>query len=836
MRIVNKARTMLIACTVVAVIFVGAAMCAIYIVSQKGDGAQESGASYSLTVDLDHPGKKGSPLLYGAFYEEINHAGDGGLYAELISNRSFEDDPEAPANWWIEQTGGSQGTLRLTGQSLLNGSQTRALEMTVTKESANGKVSALNYGYWGIPLVKGGTYELSLYAKQAGEIRGELEVALESIDGKKIFAEGKTDRLTGEWQRYKLNLTSTEQAPNARIRISAHRQGTVYLDMVSLFPQTWKNRQNGLRPDLAELVAGMSPRFLRFPGGCFVEGLTPEHAYQWKKTIGPVEERPGHIGYWNYRSTDGLGFHEMLQWAEDLKAEPLYVVNVGISHNGDPFTKAEFVPLADIQPWIQDALDAIEYANGPVTSYWGAQRAANGHPEPFHLKYIEVGNENNFQPEEYMKRYPLFYNAIKAKYPDIQIIANAAVQGAPVEIVDEHYYESAQWFMDHSNQYDAYDRNGPKIYVGEYAVTKNAGKGNMEAALGEAAFMTGMERNSDIVVMSSYAPLLVNEKDRTWNPDAIVFNAESSYGTPSYHVQKMFANNNGDTILSAELKPLGKAEDPASIQGGIGVGTWATQAEYQDIKVTQSGKTLFADSFRRDDTNKWAFSGGDWERAEGRLKQSAAQTDVRATAGDPSWSDYTLTLKARKTGGAEGMLIMFGSKDHDDFYWWNLGGWGNTRSAIEKSVGGSRGVIGASVPLQIETGRWYDIKIELQGTTIRAYLDGKLIHEINDVSNAGPLFQSASLDSRTGDVIIKVVNASDSGQTTELHVGRSGTKEKWHGTANVLQAEYLTDENSFSEPGKVSPRSADISFEDNVFVYTFPKYSVTILRLKSHPM
>lgn len=789
-----------------------------------------NGTAYGLTIDTAKQGARISPTLYGAFFEEINHAGDGGLYAELISNRSFEDNPNHPDNWLLEKKGGAKGTMALSKKELLNSAQGQALELKVEQVPEGGSVRIMNSGFWGISVTQGAKYELSLYAKRSTDFSGPLTIRLESADGKKVFAEAAIPALKEGWEKQKLTLTASETAANAKLVISAAHTGTVYLDMVSMFPETWKNRANGLRKDLADKVDAMNPQFLRFPGGCFIEGSKPENAYRWKTTLGPIEERPGHKGYWNYRSSDGLGFHEFLQWAEDLEAIPLYVAYIGISHDGDPFSKANFVPVNDLESWIQDALDAIEYANGPVTSEWGAKRAANGHPEPFNLKYIEVGNENNFQMNEYIKRYPIFYKAIKEKYPDIEIIANAAVPGQPIEIIDEHYYESPQWFMDNSTKYDSYDRKGPQIYVGEYAVTKGAGEGNLHAAIGEAAFMTGMERNSDVVKMASYAPLFVNTKDRTWNPDAIVFNSEMSFGTPSYHVQQMFGSNMGDVVLPTSLTAYVEPKQPDPIQGSIGVGTWATQVEYDDVKVVRDGKTLLSDDFGS--AGNWKTTRGTWSLQDGVYKQSGNETDVRAVAGETSWNNYTLTLRARKTGGAEGMLIMFGSKDNGTYYWWNLGGWGNSSTAIEKSVQNAKSTIGTPVPMKIETGKWYDIKIELNGTRIRAYLDNKLIHDINDAPNMGPLFHVASQDKETGDIIVKVVNSSEEAQKTELNLaGLKGSLTE--GTATVMKSDNLADQNSFSKPDKVVPVTTKLQVQGDKLEYEFPKYSVTVLRFKT---
>ncbi|MDP4183394.1 MAG: carbohydrate-binding protein, partial [Bacillota bacterium] len=345
--------------------------------------------------------------------------------------------------------------------------------------------------------------------------------------------------LTTGWNKFTATMTANGSNGSGRFLLSTDKPGTIWFDVVSCFPPTYKNRPNGLRNDLLTMVNDLKPRFNRFPGGCFVEGDKMVNAFRWKNTIGPIETRPGHSNLWGYRTSDGMGFHEFLQMCEDTNSAPLYVCSVGMAHSDN-------VPM---EPFIQEVLDAIEYANGATTTTWGAKRAANGHPEPFNLKYIEIGNEENFQQATYSARYQSFYNAIKAKYPNIICIADSNIPGSTIDYIDEHYYDTAQFFMNNATKYDKYSRTGPKIYVGEYAVTKNCGQGNLMAGLGEAAFMTGLERNSDVVKMASYAPLYVNSNDRKWNPDAIVYNSYQVYGTPSYHVQKMFSQNLGSNIL-----------------------------------------------------------------------------------------------------------------------------------------------------------------------------------------------------------------------------------------------------------------------------------------------
>ena len=330
------------------------------------------------------------------------------------------------------------------------------------------------------------------------------------------MAEHKFSDLTADWKKLECTLTASRTDPGARLVVATTAPGTVWLDMVSLFPKdTWQGRPNGLRADLMEMLAATKPAFVRFPGGCYVEGDELKNAHRWKDTVGDIAQRPGHWNLWGYRSTDGLGYHEYLQMCEDLHAEPLFVINCGMAHK-------DHVPMDQMGPWVQDALDAIEYANGPLDTTWGAAGPTRP-PRAVPFKYLEIGNENG--GPLYQERYRLFYDAIKARYPDINLVADVRTDQRPTEIVDEHYYSSPEFFIGQASKYDKYDRSGPQVYVGEYAVTQGAGQGNLRAALGEAAFMTGMERNSDHVVMASYAPLFVNVGWRQWNPDAIPFDS-----------------------------------------------------------------------------------------------------------------------------------------------------------------------------------------------------------------------------------------------------------------------------------------------------------------------
>ncbi len=448
-------------------------------------------AQVTIDIDAQQRGPKVSPMLYGIFYEDINHAADGGIYAELIRNRSFEDGPRygAPADmqgWSTYAAAPSQLTARLIQPTkktpLLNSVQHNALELDI-KASTAMPVCLVNEGYWGINAVQGRSYHLSFWAK-APKYKGTVKATLCSKDGSQIYAETVVSGFPAikakGWTKYEATFIANDNDPQAQFALVFDGVGQVQIDMVSLFPPTFKNRENGMRPDLANMLWQMHPKFMRFPGGCFVEGQeSPDNAFRWERTIGPIEEREGHWNVnWGYRTTDGLGYHEYLQLAEDLGAKPLYVVNVGLWHGG-------MTPYDSIQPWIDECMNAIEYANGPVTSKYGAMRAKNGHPEPFGLEYLEVGNENNQpdprqQSDHYYERYEQFYKAIRAKYPNMKIIGNVVAWGddnpkwnstLPVDLLDEHYYRSPDWFAAAFHKYDSYNRKGPKVYVGEYAVT-----------------------------------------------------------------------------------------------------------------------------------------------------------------------------------------------------------------------------------------------------------------------------------------------------------------------------------------------------------------------------
>jgi len=767
-----------------------------------------------IEIDAATQGTPISPILYGIFFEEINHAGDGGLYAELVRNRSFED-ADTPQAWTLASDG---ARIAIDASAPLNPRNPRSLRWEV-----DGSAALVNEGYWGIAVQRGKRYRFSMYARCEAGFRGAITVSLQSADGQ-VYAKRTLRGFGKDWKRFATVLTANGTDPKARLVLTANGNGTLWLDMVSLMPvDTFKRRPNGLRADLAQMVAALKPSFVRFPGGCFVEGDCMHNALRWRDTLGDVAERPARWCVWGYTSTQGLGLHEYLLMCKDLGAEPMLIVNCGMAcqyRNGD------HIPLSELDEWIEDALAAIEYAIGPPTSRWGALRAKNGHPEPFPLRFVGIGNEN-WGPL-YEERYARFYDAIRARYPQIQLIATAPVKSRPIDILDEHYYSTPEWFILNANLYDRYDRNGPKILVGEYAVTAKCGTGNLRAAIAEAAFMTGIERNADIVVMAAYAPLFVNVNDRTWNPDLIGFDSARCYGTPSYYVQQLFSRYRGTHVLPTRVQSPNALTD--AYRGAVGLGTWETQAEFRNLKVVSTqGETLLMADFGQGAAG-WRTVRGAWQATEGVYRQTELAQDCRAVAGDPAWTDYTITLQARKLGGAEGFLIMFRVRDDDNWYWWNIGGWGNTRHAVERSIGGSKLLACPQVPGSVETGRWYDIRIEVQGARIRCYLDGQLIHDFEDAPMPA-LYATASRREKPREIILKVVNVSDRPQETEVRL--SGAR-RLASRAKVitLTSDSPDDENSLENPTRVAPVERSFEGVAPSFRYTFPPHSLTVMVLK----
>jgi alpha-L-arabinofuranosidase len=511
-----------------------------------------------LTVDASQAGPAINPTQFGAFLEEINHSGDGGVYAELIRNRDLKEDPNSPVAWSAVTGGGASATIALDSSQQLNSANPVSLKLSIGTIANGGRVGVANAGYWGIPVRPSTTYRVSFFAKSSGSIRGPLTVDLESTSGKVWASANIVGSVTSSWTKYTATLTTARNAPTSltnRFVISTSNPSdsgsTLWLTIVSLFPPTYDNLANGLRIDLMRKLAALHPGYFRVPGGNYLEGNTIATRFEWRNTIGPIEDRPGHDNSaWGYWSQDGMGLLEYLEMAEEVGARPLLAVYAGYSLDG------EVAPQSQLATYVQDAVDEIHYAIDPTTTTWGAMRAADGHPAPFDLLGVEIGNEDFFDSSGSYNtyRYPMFYDAIKAAFPRLPLVATTPVTSRPMDILDEHFYNNdPAYFAENAHVFDGAARSGPKVIVGEYAATQGSPTGTLAGALGEAAFLTGLERNADLVIGASYAPLLVNINAPSWPTNLIGYNALNSYGSPSYWAQRMLATGHGDNVIPSQL-------------------------------------------------------------------------------------------------------------------------------------------------------------------------------------------------------------------------------------------------------------------------------------------
>ena len=760
--------------------------------------------------------------FYGIFFEELSHSGDGGLYAEKIRNRSFEDNTATPEYW--AKVGNA--TIKLTQENMMNPIQQHALLVTTTADGDGIR----NSGYWGISSEEGESYKLSFWIRSDEEWEGTITAVLLNNRRKGIGETPIEVKATPEWKKYTATVTATATSATGYLDLLFSGEAEVMLDMVSLFPPTFKDRENGMRRDMGQMLADIKPTFMRFPGGCYIEGTwdrNSECRYLWKNSVGPQEERiPLWNSKWGYTVTNGQGIYEYLLYCEDIGAVPMYVVNIGLGHEWTH-------DYQDIGEYIQEALDLIEYCNGDPSTEWGSKRAAAGHPEPFNLKYIEIGNEN-YTFDHYAERYIQFYNAIKEKYPEIICIGNDPVWGIdfpkwglthPVDLVDEHYYRSPAWFMGAYNHFDNYSRAEPKVYVGEWAAYTNKGTlGNMNAALGEAIFMCGAENNSDMVKMLSFSEPIAHQSDIRW-PAMIYHNASKAVGTPSFYAQVMYGNNIGKQNVKW------KEQNNMKSQRSLGVATWSTSSEFYDIKVTDlEGNLLFdANTTTADD---WKNEAGQWTVEDGKITNNTS-SGTRSTytlKNTLNTENMIYTLKAKKISGAEGFLIPFDFEDENNYTWFAIGGWGNVSHGIEQNINGTKtnlGIMSGSV----NVGQEYDIRIVKEGFHVQCYLDGQLLFDFymqDPVSRS--LYVSSNINDETGDFFVKMVNPHADAVDAHLTFSNGRAVE---GTAQVMNSASGTDENSFASPESIVPHEETVTVNaDGTIDFTAKPYSINILRLK----
>ncbi len=604
----------------------------------------------TVNINADKTIGTPNPRMWGIFYEEINHAGDGGIYAELLRNRNFSET-DVPAQtvyaagkiqtaeghveqfdlsdplpgWSVRRAPGASALIEKTADDPRNPACPSQMKLLF-----DGSVRIVNGGYWGVAAKRGG-YSGTLIVK-SGDV-SMLTVGFMRKDGS-VIASAAVAGICAAYQKIGFTLTVTAEDRNARFFIEAAGKGSVYFDFVSLFPDsTYQNRKNGFRPDLVETLKAMKPGFMRFPGGCVVEGINLKNAIHWKDTVGPIEDRPGHWDLWHYRCTDGLGMLEFCQLAEDIGAELMYVCNCGMSCQ---FRHSEAAENAALDQWLSDTLDAVEYICGDTATYWGAKRAEHGHPAPFALKYLEIGNEN--RDDVYHAHYKKFFAALRERYPSLILIANERVPGADYDLVDDHYYTPPQTFPQLTGKYNG---DGEEVYVGEYACNTDVGYGNLLSAISEATFMTHMENRCDRVRIASYAPLFCNDHDRTWPVNLINFDNNNVFGLPSYYVQRMFANNTVERVVAtdctdtaAQLCVTAGIAGKELVIKAANFGADAVQTVFQCAKIKAGAVSVGTLSGECEtDTNSLLYPENVTE-----VTASAASDDGRINITLPAWS------------------------------------------------------------------------------------------------------------------------------------------------------------------------------------------------------
>jgi alpha-N-arabinofuranosidase len=791
-----------------------------------------------VEVDATKLGARIPKGLYGVFLEEINNAGEGGLYAEMIQNRGFEDanlppactlegdqlaTPKKPSFWegyskdwkmdWPYAGQGAtpswaiqSGAMRVVADQPLTPASPHAIEI-----DAKPGTTLTNDGFWGMNVQKGERYDLSFFA-QFPSYQGPITAQLVAPDGRVLATTELAASSPGGWKKLSTTLTAKDSEPKAKFVLSFAGSGKVLIDFVSLMPQK-KWRGLPLRPDLAQMIADLKPGFVRWPGGCVTEGITIETRPQWEQTLGPLESRTPNFVPWGYWVSNGFGYHEWLLFCEAIHAEPLYVFNAGISC---AFRSGTYLTDDELTGEIQSILNAIEYAVGPVSSKFGAMRAKAGHPKPFPMHMVELGNED--QGAKYGVRFKRIAAAVKEKYPKIKTILSSWISGIDhaainaagpqMDVVDEHAYTPVNWAVQHFDSFAKYPRTVPwELYIGEFATNAGVGRGNMTATLGDAAYMMSMEKNADLVKMGSYAPLLENVNRRQWEVNLIHFDSSRVYGRASYYACKLFADNLPDVNVAATVDytpPPGEA-----IQGPVGLATWQTSAEFKDIQV--DGKPI--------DTAGWKPQRGAWSQKEGVYAQTRRNDGDLWSYFGGRYHDMTLTLKARKVEGEEGFVVSVGNAEGRRVQV-NLGGWSNRFYAIE-----AEGVV-RQVPGQIESGRWYDVRIETQGRTIKAYLDGKLV--LNEIlPTSEKVLAISGRDEKSGELIVKLLNTGS--RAVDIDLILKGVTAK-SGTVTRLASDEATAENSFASPRRIAPVASPLSSFDSL---SLPAHSLSVVRIKT---
>ncbi len=771
-------------------------------------------------IDLSSHAADISKGMYGVFFEEINHAGEGGLYGELLQNRSFEDsqfpvgykvedgklvssiatnygtgrqsqvhlkwnDTVCPG-WNLETKGKAKANIKLTNEDPYF--NTAPTSLCIDVHSKGDGVSLINNGFWGIAVQKNATYRIRAIVKSGkSQI---LVLRLINDEGKTIGKSKLKIKGNSHWIDQECMIKATASSSNARFSVDIPSEGKIYLDYVSLFPtDTYKKRKNGMRKDVALMIDSLKPKFLRWPGGCVVEGITLNNRIKWKETLGDPASRPGEYDLWGYRNSYGYGYHEFLDFCEDLEAKAMFVCNVGMACTGQT---GETCSDEDAKAYIQDALDAIEYAIGDTTTLWGKRRANEGHPKPYPLQFVEIGNEN-FGPI-YDRRYNMFYQAIKAKYPELTLISNYGMDGSKeakqIEMVDPHWYVEPERFFRDAYIFDNFPRNKYKFYVGEYSCNDGVGSGNILAALSEAAFLTGCERNGDIVKMLSYAPLFEHKHDRSWPVNLIWISNDKVMGRSSYYVQKMFSQNlpSYNLISKVEISPETLHEQQAD-DGYIMLKTLDNNTEYKNLTV--NGK-----------------ENSDKKYGEGTVIEFDLKRNKESKGLTLYWGMIQHDLK-------KALALNIGHKEH--FATVDHMSWNNAYPYLNKEVD------------SITSNEWHHVKFTILYDGFSYSVDGK-----EQWKYQTPLvnrkFLAAGYDTNKQEVVVKVVNAKDTPCSASFHFTNGKIANK--AILTTLKAIHKTDENTFEQPRLIYPYEDVVDNISEQFNYTFEPNSVNILRVK----
>ncbi len=798
---------------------------------------QETPITSVIHVDGEGVVQPVNPHLYGITLEEINHAIDGGLYAEMIQNRSFEDGvpplncpydarrrilltpnnyempfmrPDSLPGWHALS---STTWLNLDAKELLNPKNHRSLQVGIYSTQV-GRGGVVAEGYNGLSIRKGENYELSFYVKGASYYPKPLRVALEDSIGNRILSDVLKIQTRNEWQHVKHTFTATASSDKAIMTISSDSTQMFWLDVVSLFPQTWRGRQNGQRADLVEALAALHPSFIRFPGGAFVEGYTAGTYPVWHETVGNIAERKHFWNVWGYGTTNGMGYHEYLQLCEDLGAEPVYVINSGITNMS---RRPRYESITEMDKLVNEALDAIAYANAPADSTMGMLRAENGHAKPFGLRYVEIGSEN--YGYEYTKRFELFRDAIRKAWPEVTVISNSLVgRRVRSEWRDIHFNGRNSFFLNNLGKYETTRSRfqWENTFVGEFGNMQSSEARTMAAAIGEASFLTVIEQHPDLMSRIAYSPVLghVDYTQSRW--PLLLFDNHQVVPSPSYYMFQMFAGHRGEEVLPTTVDTYMR---PSVTSGYASVYMFDNCYTFEETRLDgrpiEQGKVV----------------GGSWTVNNGSLQPVPNRWNY-LLMGDSTATDYTFQTRINRTKGSEPIQFRVRnnglSQEQQDYICFRIG---DGKASLLHQSGNVTDSLSSAIAYPLRNNRPYDVRIRCAKDTICCYVDGALVQKA--VLRAYPSLSSVvTIDHTNHCLYLKVVNTTQHEEKTELDIRGVSVSN----TAEVIElSAEMEAMNTFEHPDRIKPVKKEVSFMMGIpKVYKFPPSSITILKFKTN--